>query len=98
MLPHPSLRRCWGWRGARCGARCWWRARLGAGSGSSWRSPRGRYVLCPTLLGGLLEDTEAHEGVAGRDAVGQRAVARESGVGVTVLTVVSSFALQASPK
>lgn len=55
-------------------------------------------MLCPTLLGGLLEDTEAHEGVAGRDAVGQRAVARESGVGVTVLTVVSSFALQASPK
>lgn len=46
----------------------------------------------------MLKATEAHEGVAGRDVVGRRAVARESGVGVTVLTVVSSFALQASPK
>lgn len=68
-LPHPSLCRCWGRRGARCGARRgrsarggtwrWWRARLGAGGGSpwNWNPSRGRYELCPTLPGDLLGDS-----------------------------------------
>lgn len=46
----------------------------------------------------MLKATKPHEGVAGGMRVGWRAVAQVHGVGVTVLTVVSSLTLQASPK